>query len=183
MGKDQIKVQKVIALKGSGKTFAEIGEALNISRQRAHQLFTREVREGNARAPELPAHLRIKDDEVYCTVCKTIGKKHDDKFYLSEARRKVHICRSCNTQKSKQRRKGLNGKNASLRAITKYEANNPKRRIAWTLAAQKPLEPCEVCGEEKTHRHHPDVDKPLEVRHLCPLHHKWVHLGKIILPD
>ena len=35
--------------------------------------------------------------------------------------------------------------------------------------------PCEVCGAKKTHGHHKDYDKPLEVVWLCPLHHKEIH--------
>ena len=34
---------------------------------------------------------------------------------------------------------------------------------------------CEVCGEEKTHAHHNDYSKPLEVMWLCPKHHKEIH--------
>jgi hypothetical protein len=41
--------------------------------------------------------------------------------------------------------------------------------------------PCVVCGEKKTHGHHPDYHKPLEVIWLCPLHHKQLHLGRISL--
>lgn len=35
--------------------------------------------------------------------------------------------------------------------------------------------PCEVCGAEKVHAHHPDANKPNEVRFLCPAHHKQEH--------
>jgi ribosomal protein S27AE len=35
-------------------------------------------------------------------------------------------------------------------------------------------QPCEVCGSPKTHAHHDDYARPLEVRWLCALHHvKW----------
>ncbi len=39
--------------------------------------------------------------------------------------------------------------------------------------------PCEVCGESKkghVHAHHDDYSKPLEVRWLCPIHHKLAHI-------
>lgn len=34
---------------------------------------------------------------------------------------------------------------------------------------------CAVCGTSKTHAHHADYSKPLEVTWLCPLHHRSVH--------
>ena len=35
---------------------------------------------------------------------------------------------------------------------------------------------CIKCGTEKTHGHHPDYDKPLDVIWLCPKHHQEEHL-------
>lgn len=35
--------------------------------------------------------------------------------------------------------------------------------------------PCEVCGDHKTHGHHDDYGKPLNVRWLCPAHHREHH--------
>ena len=34
---------------------------------------------------------------------------------------------------------------------------------------------CEICGKEKTHAHHDDYDKPLNVRWLCAEHHRQWH--------
>jgi len=34
-------------------------------------------------------------------------------------------------------------------------------------------QPCELCGDKNVHAHHEDHKKPLEVRWLCPMHHKW----------
>lgn len=35
---------------------------------------------------------------------------------------------------------------------------------------------CEVCGEkERIHAHHPDYQKPLEIKWLCAKHHKEEH--------
>ena len=36
-------------------------------------------------------------------------------------------------------------------------------------------QPCEVCGEVKTHAHHDDYGKPLDVRWLCATHHAEWH--------
>lgn len=35
--------------------------------------------------------------------------------------------------------------------------------------------PCEVCGCLKVHGHHENYEKPLDVRWLCPKHHKKFH--------
>lgn len=35
--------------------------------------------------------------------------------------------------------------------------------------------PCEVCGEPRTHAHHEDYSRPLDVRWLCPVHHGLEH--------
>jgi uncharacterized Zn finger protein len=38
------------------------------------------------------------------------------------------------------------------------------------------VQPCEKCGSiEKVHAHHEDYSKPLEVRWLCPRHHRMRH--------
>jgi len=36
-------------------------------------------------------------------------------------------------------------------------------------------QPCEICGKENTHGHHDDYLKPLNVRWLCPEHHRQWH--------
>ena len=38
--------------------------------------------------------------------------------------------------------------------------------------------PCMVCGEEKTHAHHEDYDKPLDVMWLCPRCHSQHHAAR-----
>ena len=35
--------------------------------------------------------------------------------------------------------------------------------------------PCEICGDKNTHGHHEDYSKPMEVKWLCPLHHRIAH--------
>jgi len=67
------------------------------------------------------------------------------------------------------------GKIASAKAKNKYEAANPARRPAWVACAVLGRKPCQVCGEVRTDRHHPDISKPLEIIHLCRLHHKLAH--------
>lgn len=76
----------------------------------------------------------------------------------------------------------ISGKLAVKRAVKKYELAHPKRHQAWYLANKiyKKYNPCFVCGKFPTHKHHPDINKPLEVIYLCPLHHKQTDAGVII---
>ncbi len=68
-----------------------------------------------------------------------------------------------------------------------YRKKNPDKIKAHILA-KKALKngeiirkPCEVCGVSNVHGHHQDYAKPLDVRWLCPLHHKQLHVGLISL--
>lgn len=88
------------------------------------------------------------------------------------------------------------GREARKRARDKYEANNeqkinqskqdwdernPKKKKVHGITAfairsgfLKRM-PCEICGEKKSHAHHDDYDKPLDVRWLCSMHHQEWH--------
>ena len=66
----------------------------------------------------------------------------------------------------------------------KYAKNHPERMKAYILVRRRipKNNPCSVkdCNIIKTHRHHPDYSKPLEIIYLCPQHHKDVHNKKLI---
>lgn len=58
---------------------------------------------------------------------------------------------------------------------------NPEKRKAENLVRNElrsrrlTRQPCSVCGAPKTHAHHEDYSKPLDVVWLCPLHHRARH--------
>jgi hypothetical protein len=62
-----------------------------------------------------------------------------------------------------------------------WSKNNPQGRSAQTelndavKAGRLERMPCEVCGDTKSHGHHPDYSKPLEVIWLCAKHHAEEH--------
>lgn len=81
---------------------------------------------------------------------------------------------------------------------TRYQENEDRRRASDRRAARcrrenRPMmkahnavarairsrglerKPCEVCGASKTHAHHDNYSKPLDVRWLCPVHHAEAH--------
>ena len=67
------------------------------------------------------------------------------------------------------------GKEATLRAVRKYELNHPEKRNTWNKAQAIIRKSCIICGDINSIRHHPDINKPLKVIMLCHRHHKEVH--------
>jgi len=67
------------------------------------------------------------------------------------------------------------------RAAAKWIDNNPAKHAAHITVAtaikrgKLNKQPCEVCGSSNVHAHHDDYTKHLEVRWLCPKHHKEAH--------
>lgn len=109
-----------------------------------------------------------------CSICgdkhraKGLCKKHYDQKWLADNR-------SYATERRRRYYKTAKGRAAVRRAVKRYEERNRDKRKAWTAAQCVETEPCEVCGELPTHRHHQDHGKPGEVMFLCPLHHKQKH--------
>lgn len=70
----------------------------------------------------------------------------------------------------------------------KYKRENPEKVLAHKMvyravkAGRLEKGNCEICGNVYTHAHHEDYFKPLEVKWLCPLHHKEYH-RKISTPS
>lgn len=68
-------------------------------------------------------------------------------------------------------------------AAKKYAANNAEKRVAVNAvnnairAGIIKRGPCIVCGKKKTHAHHEDYEKKLDVIWLCPKHHVAHHRG------
>ena len=74
------------------------------------------------------------------------------------------------------------GKEVKKKICEKWNKRNPKKRKAeiffrnYMRYHPELKQPCEVCSTlEKVQGHHEDYDKPLEVRWLCPKHHKARH--------
>lgn len=59
------------------------------------------------------------------------------------------------------------------RDLVKKNARSMIRKRIWRGKLSR--KPCEICGDPKSHAHHHDYAKPLEVRWLCAQHHKEAH--------
>ena len=77
------------------------------------------------------------------------------------------------------------GKKTARRRALKFIQNNPEKRKAHIIVGNAlrngrlNRKPCEVCGATRVHGHHHDYSKPLDVRWLCPIHHKEYHHAPI----
>jgi hypothetical protein len=71
-------------------------------------------------------------------------------------------------------------RNALMRSYAKAhgtaEHHKARRRVRSEIERGRLFRlPCEVCRAQPTHAHHDDYSKPLEVRWLCPAHHREHH--------
>ncbi len=102
----------------------------------------------------------------------------DDSYNVSDAGRKAQARYRASGKKTKTEeawRRSDEYKEARKGWDKKWMDANREKVDAHIKARGVPLEPCVVCGDEKSQRHHPDYSKPLEVVFLCDKHHKEEH--------
>jgi hypothetical protein len=190
--------EQIHQLRIDGLTYKQIGDKFGITSERVRQI---EKKHNN---PILKLHKTLeirkckncgKEFEIYnylkscfCNfkckyefrinnpICRVCGSKEN---LFKQGDKNSWMCRKCNTIRCKSYYKENSTK---IKIINReYDKRNPEKRRAWAKAQIIPLQPCEICGNSFSVRHHPDIDKPLEVRFLCRLHHKLLHLNKIML--
>lgn len=113
-------------------------------------------------------HAAMKDGHL--NKCKLCAKKD------------VHLHRHESTSREKiLAYDRARGSRQTLQKLQEYRAKYPKKYKAHSIVnyaiKSKKLfrEPCQICGNENTHGHHDDYDKPLNVRWLCAEHHHAWH--------
>lgn len=85
-----------------------------------------------------------------------------------------YYCRPCTSK-----RIAASGKKTSYNA--KWNQKYPEKRYAHKAVeyaikrGDLARKSCEVCGDERSHAHHDDYSKPLEVMWLCQPHHRDRH--------
>jgi len=100
-------------------------------------------------------------------------------YLLSVAKKRNKNNRESLTEYRKKYRATLEGKEATKRAVKRYELKNKEKKKAWGRVNRIGCQPCIVCGKIPSHKHHPKYTKPLEIVFLCPLHHKQWHGNKV----
>ena len=122
-------------------------------------------------------------------VCRTCGQtKNLEHFAMRVDRGKIgvrRVCKDCQNEyfRTLPRRGSHNDKFHTTMWIQK----NPQKKRAegyfeWNVLSGKiQRQPCVICGNTKSHAHHPDYSRRLFVAWLCPKHHGMVHSGRVSL--
>lgn len=73
--------------------------------------------------------------------------------------------------------KRIRSKNKCTIEVSKYRKRHPEKyKAQWmALRAFPIMQPCEICGNSVTERHHDDYSKPFQIRWLCKQHHNQHH--------
>jgi len=114
-----------------------------------------------------------KKGKEYFTRCKQCQKELSIKYYKDNLEQE--------RDRSRKYTKTENGKINSLKhtylSIKRYPEKYKAHYIVSYEIQKGSLkkQPCEVCGEIIVQAHHDDYSKPLEVRWLCPKHHRMLH--------
>lgn len=130
--------------------------------------------------------------------------KAAQKRYLSSEKGKEYYYQYSQLPKSKERSKRYRtserGKEVAIKGTKKWIKKNEVKKVAHgklnyaILMGRVTKQPCTVCGSDKSHGHHEDYSKALEVVWYCVKHHAqrhrqlrkmgavWDSQGKIIFP-
>lgn len=103
----------------------------------------------------------------------------------------VNKCKSCNKKDVRENRKANvdyyraydrdRGNRHPTGYLKEWRKKYPKKYKAHSAvnnavcSGKLRSKPCELCGATESHAHHDDYNYPLEIRWLCPAHHKEWH--------
>lgn len=126
-----------------------------------------------------------------CTICRKELPLNSDNFYKVKTVGFYgfsYTCKDCQKETRRNRKRPgryLKRKNYYL-AYQKEWAKKNKNKVSASIIVNQAIKkgtlkrlPCGICGDPKSHGHHEDYNKPLDVKWLCSKHHRLEHL-KII---
>lgn len=124
-----------------------------------------------------------------CTTCRKELPLNISNFNRTSTRKFkgfMYRCKKCSNGREKEGRYAQ--RSDYLKKYQKEATKNNPHKVRARYLARKAVKegviskfPCEVCGSTKSQGHHPDYDRPLEVRWLCSTHHQQVHSGALVL--
>lgn len=98
--------------------------------------------------------------QLYCSPCRPLVRQEKNKLWQHD-------------YYMKNQEEKLEG----YSAYNKTEKGRAAQQLRDAVRSGKiERQPCEICSEPKAQGHHFDYSKPLEVRWLCPKHHREEHL-------
>lgn len=136
---------------------------------------------------EFYKHSQMKSG--YLSQCKSCKKSYQNKYRKENIEYVRQYDRNRPNKEQRYindyvRRKSIKYKEAKNKNAKKYNEKNKLKKSAHSkvqcaIETGKLIkEKCKVCGNEKTHGHHEDYSKPLEVIWLCHKHHMEIHKKK-----
>lgn len=94
------------------------------------------------------------------------------KGQMDESRKgKYGYCKKCHAEYMRKTRP----KHSQLPDEARLKANARSYANEYFKRGILKQKPCEICGDEKSEKHHDDYTKPLEVKWLCRKHHLEHH--------
>lgn len=135
-------------------------------------------------------HRRAASTDGLAAKCKDCQRAYD-KARANDPKRVKARGEYAKTERGAERVKAAKqawaakNKGKVLEKTRRYRENHPNKVKAHGMVGYAIKcgnlhpEPCEVCGSTgNVHAHHDDYAKPLNVRWLCPEHHKQWHAEK-----
>lgn len=129
-------------------------------------------------------HIRAASPDGLSAKCKSCASEYD-KTRANLPHRVAARAAYRNTENGKisvsKAKKKYDSSEKKLACIQRHRAKHPKKYKARQAVGNAIRDgvlvrgDCEVCGDQKTHGHHDDYNKPLDVRWLCTTHHAAWH--------
>lgn len=135
----------------------------------------------------------LETNMKYCPDCKII--KDPDDFYKAPPKKDGlrSYCKLCSLKRnkeymvyyreySKKRYSGdkefRNRRKESAKKWATPEKNRAHQLVySWVKIGRLTRGLCEICSSTKVQAHHSDYKKPLDVKWLCPSHHRNIHIS------
>lgn len=112
-----------------------------------------------------------------CSICGETKPLRAFEFRKERSKRRGQ-CKICRNKHPGRKAARMRGASRRRQAPVGKFKNAAHQAVQRALASGRLVrQPCERCGAVPAHAHHDDHSKPLDVRWLCPPHHREHHAG------